>query len=152
MESDIGTTALIVIAITYVALFSWLAITGWARQRRLEREAFYRSETERRLVEKGEGVEQILRLHRETACARWLRRREGLKLGGLITAAIGAGVVIALRFIDTNGVSISSLGWIPLGVGAVVLIYAYALYPKDTDPREEDRTAGPAESKRNLDP
>ena len=122
--------AYVVVAAFWVALFCWATVVGWAIQRRKEREAYYRYETERRLVDKGGfSAEQLLRLRNEEERVRWLRRREGLKLGGLITAAAGVGIVVALRFIDTGDLLISAMGWIPLGIGVVLLLYTYVLYP-----------------------
>jgi len=122
--------AIVVVAVFWVALFCWMTVVGWAIQRRKEREAYYRHETEKRLVDKGEfSAEQFLILRNEEERVRWLRRREGLKLGGLITAAAGIGIVVALRFIDTGELSISAMGWIPLGIGVVLLLYTYVLYP-----------------------
>ena len=129
--SDI--VAFVVVAVFWAALFCWLTVVGWATQRRKEREAYYRHETEKRLVDKGEvSAEQLLRLRTEEERVRWLRRREGLKLGGLITTAAGIGIVVALRFVDTGELSISAIGWIPLGIGVVLLLYTYVLYPDFT--------------------
>ena len=129
--SDI--VAFAVVALFWAALFCWLTVVGWATQRRKEREAYYRHEVEKRLVDKGEvSAEQLLYFRTEEERIRWLRRREGLKLGGLITAAAGIGVVVALRFVDAGELSISPIGWIPLGVGVVLLLYAYVLYPDFT--------------------
>ena len=127
--------AILVVAVVWVAFFSWMAVVGWAIQRRKEREAYYRHETEKRLVDKGEvTAEQLLGLRSAEERVRWLRRREGLKLGGLITAAAGIGIVVGLRFVETAQFSASALGWIPLCVGLVILLYAYVLCPKDTKP------------------
>ena len=126
--------AIIAVAVIWVAFFSWMAVVGWAVQRRKEREAYYRHETEKRLVDKGEvSAEQLLGLRSAEERTGWLRRREGLKLGGLITFAAGIGIVVSLRFIDTGQLSLGPLGWIPLCVGFVLLLYAYLLYPKLTN-------------------
>lgn len=131
------TVSLLLVAVFWVAFFCWLTVIGWAIQRRKEREAYYRHETERRLVDKAEATaEEVVRLRNEEERARWLRRREGLKLGGLITGALGVGIVVSLRFIDTDRLAVSPIGWIPLVVGAVVLLYAYVLCPRFADPRE----------------
>ncbi|UCF32419.1 MAG: hypothetical protein JSV78_08780 [Phycisphaerales bacterium] len=119
------------VGLTWLAFFSWLAVVGWAIQRRKEREAFYRHETEKRLLEQGDAsAEQFLQLRREEERTRWLRRREGLKVGGLITGAIGLGILLGLRFVDTGALSFSAVGWIPLGIGLVLVLYAYVLYPE----------------------
>jgi hypothetical protein len=119
------------VAVTWLAFFSWLAVVGWAIQRRKEREAYYRHETEKKLLERGDAsAEQFLQLRREEERTRWLRRREGLKLGGLITTALGIGILVGLRFVDTGTLSLSAVGWIPLAIGLVLLLYAYVLYPE----------------------
>ena len=38
-------------------------------------------------------------------------------------------IVVGLRFVDTGDISISPMGWIPLGLGMVLLLYSYVLYP-----------------------
>ncbi len=126
-------TAMLVSGVVYVALFSWLAVVGWARQRRLEREACYRHETEKKLVESGQATtDQIFMFRVEEERNRWLRRREGLRLGGFITAALGVGLVVGLRFVDTNELAVSMIGWIPFSIGAVMLLYTFVLYPRFT--------------------
>ncbi len=128
-NSDI--VAFIVAGAFWVALFCWLTVVGWARNRRMEREAYYRHETERRLLERGDaGANEILRLRRAEARARWLRRREGLRLTGVITAVLGAGILVGLQFVDTGDPLLSGAGGIPLIIGSALLLYAYVLYPK----------------------
>lgn len=129
----VTTIALIVIAVIYVALFCWLAVVGWAKHRRMEREAYYRHETEKNLIEKGEeGAKQILRLRNEEERIRWLRRREGFRVGGVVTAALGIGILVGLQMIETGGYSLAGAGGFPLIIGAALLLYGYVLYPKYT--------------------
>ena len=126
--------AVIAVAVIWVALFCWLAVVGWAKHRRLEREAYYHHETEKRLLEKGDaGAAQILKLRNEEQRIRWLQRREGLKLGGLIVTALGTGILVGLQFIDTGGLSFAGAGWIPLIVGLALLLYVYVLHAKPTN-------------------
>lgn len=130
-EDATTTMALIAVAVIYVALFCWLAVVGWAKHRRLEREAYYRHETEKRLLEKGEaGARQILSLRNEEERTRWLRRREGFKVAGLITTALGAAILVSLQIIDTGEYSLAGAGGFPLIIGFTLLLYAYLLYPK----------------------
>ena len=104
-------TAILMVGVIWVAFFSWLAVTGWARQRRREREAFYRNETEKRLLDKGEATaEQILRVRNQEERVRWLQRREGLKLGGLITVAVGVGIIVALPMIEAGEQTLAGAG------------------------------------------
>jgi hypothetical protein len=142
----------VVIGVFYVALFSWLTMIDWARQRRMEREAYYRHETEKKLIETGEqSAELILSLRKEVEYARWLQRREGLKLGGLITTAIGVGIFAALRFIDTGGFSVEAIGLVPLAIGIVLLLYSYALYPRLTDQRGDRDRLPPGNERHGAD-
>ncbi|MHC4698272.1 MAG: hypothetical protein ACYTFA_16190 [Planctomycetota bacterium] len=128
VNSDIP--AFLLVGAVWTGFFSWMTVVGWAIQRRKEREAYYRHETEKRLVDKGEvSVEQLIELRREEDRTRWVRRCEGLKLGGLITTALGIGIVVCLPFLDPGEPSISTMGWIPIGIGVVLLLYAYVLYP-----------------------
>ena len=114
-----------------ILLLTLLAVVGWARQRRLEREAYYRHETEKRLVDTGQmTAEWIIKLRAEEERDRWRRRHEGLKLGGLIITALGATSIISLQLVEFVDHSYSALGLIPLGVGLVVLFYAYFLQPR----------------------
>jgi len=124
----------VVVAVFWVAFFSSVSVVGWAIQRRKEREAFYRYETEKRLVDKGEvSAEQLLGLRNEEERFRWLRRREGLKLGGVLTTALGIGLLAALQLVDTGELSLAGIGGIPLIIGVALLLYVYALYPSATE-------------------
>ena len=140
----------VMIGVVWIAFFTWLAVIGWAIQRRKERVAYYRQETEKKLIDKGTmTADQILRLRSEDERAQWLRRREGLRLGGLITAALGVGVLVCLEFIDTGEVSVTSIGWVPLAIGVVLLLYAYVLCPKFTEPDRDALPPSPSEQRDN---
>ena len=56
------------------------------------------------------------------------RRREGLKLGGIITAAAGLGISVFL--FGKPGPQIYSVGAIPVLIGAALLAYAFILAPR----------------------
>jgi uncharacterized membrane protein YeaQ/YmgE (transglycosylase-associated protein family) len=56
-------------------------------------------------------------------------RLETQRLGGLVLAAVGIGVMALLRGVATNDSAWLS-GLIPALVGAVVLIYSYGLAPR----------------------
>ena len=120
-------------AFVYLALFAWLTISGWARQRRKERESFYRHEVEKKIVEAGgASTEQLAELRRDEDHRRWTQRREGLKLAGLVVAALGAGLLVAMRFLNPDK-AIFHVAWIPIAIGGVILVYVYLLCPKSTD-------------------
>lgn len=120
--------------VSALSLFSWLSVTSYLRARRAERDAYYRNETVRRLTEsQGAGAEAAIKLVREEDRLGAARRIESVRLGGLITAAIGIGIMLFFAFIDqekeTMRVGIA-IGSIPILVGAALLLYAYVLAPK----------------------
>ncbi len=119
-------------AFVYFAMFAWLTISGWSRQRRKERESFYRHEVEKKIVEAG-GVttEQLAELRRDEDHRRWIQRREGLKLAGLIITALGIALLVAMRFLNEDK-PVYHVAWIPIAIGAVMLVYVYLLCPKST--------------------
>jgi uncharacterized membrane protein (GlpM family) len=57
------------------------------------------------------------------------RRLEGMKLGGLITAAVGVGVMVLLRGLDHDE-PVYLAGLIPLLIGLALLLYVLLLAPK----------------------
>ncbi len=114
-----------------IALFSFLAVTTWAEARRKEREAYYRSETLKKIAESSsEAARSAMELMREQEKNAVKRRLEGLKIGGLVTAAIGIGVMALLRgLVHDHPVYLAGL--IPLLIGMALLIYPFFLAPKE---------------------
>lgn len=105
-----------------VVLFAFLSVVGWAKEKRREREAFYRYEVQKKLVEQGGGASLLELMHSE-AEAKVRRRREGQILGGLITTVIGAsGIVVLYALVPVAGVW--TAGLIPLSIGLVILLFA----------------------------
>jgi peptidoglycan/LPS O-acetylase OafA/YrhL len=114
-----------------IALFSFLAIAYWSAQRRREREAYYKSETLKKIADSQAGGSAIELLHEQERYD-LRRRREGQKLGGLITAAVGVSLMIVIKATDRGDPDPSYLvGLIPLFIGAALLVYAYFLAPKE---------------------
>lgn len=111
-----------------IALFSFIAVATWSDNRRREREAYYKSELLKRVSEMQTGnAVAVLREEERNA----LRRRiEGNKLGGLITTAVGIGMMVfLLAFVPDRTVCL--VGLIPLLIGVALLAYSYILAPKD---------------------
>jgi hypothetical protein len=116
------------LAVAASGMWAFIAVVSWADIRRKEREAYYRHETMKKISEMpGESGLALLR-EDERSTAR--RRRENIKLGGLITSAVGVGLMIFLRAFDTQ-VAAYLVGLIPLLVGLALLTYSYVLAPKD---------------------
>lgn len=132
MEGEIiPVAALAVPVVGSIALFSFLGVASWSEARRKEREAYYRSETLKKIAEtSGEGAKSAMELLLEQDRIAARRRLEGIKLGGLITSAVGIGMMIFLRAMERVEPAYL-VGLLPLLVGAAMLIYVYAMAPKN---------------------
>ena len=118
-----------------IALFSFLAVAVWSGERRREREAYYRNEAIKKIAEAPGSAPSTsaMELLREEDRLSRRRRLEGHKLGGLITLAVGVGMVIFLKK-AMNGGDVEPgylVGVIPILIGVALLVYAYALAPRD---------------------
>ena len=112
--------------VMFVMLFSFLSVAVWVGSRRKERDAFYKSETLRRITEAGgEGAKAAIELMREDERLKEIKRREGLKIGGVINVALGIGAMIFLHALLGGSVYLSGL--IPGLIGVAMLVYVYAL-------------------------
>jgi len=115
-----------------IALFSFLAVASWSDARRREREAYYTSETLKKIADSsGEGAKAAIDLIQQQSRDVTMRRLEGLKIGGLVTAATGIGVMALLHGLVSEE-PVYLAGLIPLLVGAALLIYVFALAPRET--------------------
>lgn len=114
------------LAIGAIALFGiFLPITTWLEARRKEREAYYRSETMRRVTEaSGEGAKAAIEFMREEERLRLSRRREGLKIGGLVNVGVGIGLAAMLRTLLGPG-GPYMVGSIPFLIGVALLVYVF---------------------------
>jgi hypothetical protein len=115
------------LAVGAIALFSFISVATWSDNRRREREAYYKNETLRKLAEMPSS--DALTILREEEAIDFRKRQEGQRLGGLITAAVGIGVMAFLRTIGPDR-PVYMIGVIPLLVGFALLCYSYMLAPK----------------------
>ena len=116
-----------------IALFSFLAVASWSDARRKERETYYKSETLKKIAESsGEGAQAAIELMREQEQNAVKRRLEGMKLGGLITAVVGIGVMVLLHGLEHNE-PVYLAGLIPLLIGLALLIYSFLLAPREKE-------------------
>jgi hypothetical protein len=125
-----------------IAVFTFVAVAAWSDNRRKEREAYYRHETLRKLADTGgDSAESVLEVMRQEERARERRKLEGLKLGGLITAAVGAGVMVFLYYLAPEE-EVYLAGLIPLLIGVVMLIYVFFMAPSPDEslPIPRDKT------------
>lgn len=116
------------LAVAASGMWAFVAVVSWADIRRREREAYYRHETMKKISEMP--GESGLALLREDERNTTRRRQENIKLGGLITSAVGVGLIVFLRAIETREPAYL-VGLIPFLVGFALLIYSYVLAPKD---------------------
>ena len=114
-----------------VVIGSFLAVAIWAKNRRLEREAYYKNENLKKIAEaQGTSANAALEFLREQEKVRALRHREGLKLGGLVTIAVGLGFFLVLWATGPSRPAYFA-GLIPFLIGLALLAYVYILAPKE---------------------
>lgn len=123
--------AMLVPIVGSIALFSFLAVASWSDSRRKERESYYTSEALKKISESsGEASKSALEYLREQNRNAARRRVEGLKLGGLITTAVGIGTMIFLHAVAKDDPGAYLVGIIPLLIGLALLIYVFMMAPK----------------------
>jgi len=111
-----------------IALFVvFIPTVSWIDSRRKEREAFYKADTMRRISESSpDSAKAAIELLREQERAERLKKREGMKIGGLITLAVGIALVIFLRN-QPGDPGAYLVGLIPGMIGIAMLVYVYVL-------------------------
>ncbi len=116
-----------------VVLHSLIALARWANVSRRAKEAYYKNETLRKIAEsQGAGSSSVIEFLREEEKKAARRRIEGQKLGGLIAIAVGIGMMVFIRAVDSRDPQPAYLvGLIPLLIGVALLGYAYVLAPKE---------------------
>jgi len=115
--------------VMFISVFTFVTFAVWFGTRQKEREAFYKSETLRRITESsGEGAKAAIDLLREEERLKRIKAREGVKIGGVV--CIGAGVGLTALLLTLEGFGHGSpymVGLIPALVGVALLIYVYKL-------------------------
>jgi hypothetical protein len=113
-----------------IAGIAMVVLIVWFGERRKEKESLHRTELLRKIAEsQGDASQRVLEMIRQHDYQAQVRRREGLKLGGLITAAVGIGVTVSLAMLDRNKPT-WIIGVVPLLVGAALFVYVLYLAPK----------------------
>lgn len=118
------------LSIASIALFSFLAVAAWSGSRFAERDAYYKNESLKKIAESPEAAAalaiQYLR-DQETERRKYAARKQrgGIQLGGLITTAIGIGLMVFLKAIVHDAPGVYLAGLIPLLIGIALLVYAY---------------------------
>src|SRR5215470_1167693 len=121
-SNAVPVAAMFVPIIGSIALFSFLAVASWSDARRKEREAYYKSEMLKKLAEtSGDGTKAAIELLHSEERRAAIKRREGIKLGGLITLAVGLTLMVFLRAVATDDPGVFWVGLIPASIGAALL-------------------------------
>lgn len=117
------------LSVAAASLFTFVAVTVWAAERRKEREAYYHSEVLKKIAEtpeSGPAAQEYLRERQRLADR---NVRGGLRLAGLIVSAAGVGLMIFLSAVRDGPPQ--QVGAIPLLVGLAILTYGQFLAPRD---------------------
>ena len=110
------------LSIGSIALFTFLGVAAWTGTRARERELYYKNDLLKKIAESPEaGGAAALQYLREQHRMAQEKRRGGLQLGGLVTAAVGVGLMIFLLAMVHRPVFF--VGLIPLLIGAVLFFY-----------------------------
>jgi hypothetical protein len=126
-----GVAGMVLGAVGMVTVFSFIAVLSWVEGRRREREAFYRNDLLKQLAQQsGPAADRVTELLRDEERIAQDKAREGYKLGGVITTAVGIGLMVFLRMLVTEEEPVYLVGLIPLLVGVAMLFYVYALAPR----------------------
>lgn len=111
----------LVAIVSIASTFGFLSIFWWALQRRREREAYYRHEVLRRLIEGADAPADTINWLRESEAIEARRRRESVLLGALALCGAGAGTLVAAHRNLFDGFAIP--GWISLGTGLAMFVH-----------------------------
>jgi Flp pilus assembly protein TadB len=111
------------------SLFAFLAVAAYTESRRRERESYYKNDMLKKIAESQSSaaaatIEYLREEQQAIAARRIQKQREGYSLGGLVTAAVGIGLMVFLRAI-VHGESVYLVGMIPLLIGLALLAHVY---------------------------
>jgi hypothetical protein len=109
-----------------VALFTFVAVASWSEARKQERIALYRSELLKKLAEQpGDGARRVIDVLREEGTRRDVGRRRGLLLGGMVTMAVGLGLMVLLGSIRESEINLMAVGLIPFLIGTALVLFGW---------------------------
>jgi len=115
-------TPLAVIALTFLLI--------WPKYKGKALASFHRSELLRKIADsQGDAADKVLEMIRQEEAEAKIRRREGLKMGGLITAAAGLGVTAVLAVLVPDR-PVWVIGLIPFLIGIALVVYVLFMAPK----------------------
>lgn len=99
-------------------------------EQRKAKESLHRHELLRKIAEtQGDAAQRVLEMMREQEYEAKVRRHEGMKLGGLIAAAVGLALMAVLAMLNPHEPA-WIVGLIPFMVGTALFVYVTFLAPK----------------------
>lgn len=127
-HTDPAVALFVFLAIGAISLFTFLSVATWAGTQRAEREAFYKTEMLKRIVEIGGQADAALNFLREEDRIGMRKRVAAFKIAGLVNVGLSLGLMLFLRELMRNAIYL--VGTIPLFIGVALLVYTYLLSPK----------------------
>ena len=107
-----------------------IVLIVYFEEKRKAKQALYKNELLKKIADsQGDAADKIMEMIRQEELDIKIRRREGIKLGGLITAAAGLGAM-ALLFMLVPAQPVWIAGVVPLLIGLALFIYAQVLSPR----------------------
>ena len=122
-------TVVVIIVTALIGAFCMISVVVWAESRRKEREAFHQHQTYQKMLDSSSSADTVVAFIQDQA-DRQRRDQErekirGLKMGGVITAAVGVALTVFL-FGVAPGVPVYLMGLFPLGVGLAISYFGFS--------------------------
>lgn len=119
---------------TGVFLMLFLGFAIYLRQRRIERENFYRFELRKKAIEAGVSGDTLLQMQLQEERITQRRARATLRFGGVL--ALTAGLAMTAIAKETGHPDTMAIAFLPAVIGAGYLIYAQWFAPKGDEPKK----------------
>ena len=127
-------TLVVVIVTALIGAFSMISVIVWAESRRKERESFHQHQTYQKMLDSSSSADTVVAFiqDQEDRQRRDQEREKirGLRMGGVITAAVGVSLTAFLFFI-APGVPVYLVGLMVLGPGLVLCYFGFSASPAD---------------------
>ena len=120
--------AILIPIVMFISLFTFLAISSVADNRRKQDEARAKYEFLKKMAEGGNfDVEKYMEFEQVERRAWRERRIENLRLGGLILVGLGVALVAFFYAVADHDRRVATLGLIPAAVGAALFLAAWMM-------------------------
>ena len=113
---------LLVSLVAVGGVFAFVSVLVYSENRRKEREAFYRAEVHKRVLEQpGGGADQLRSLMLVEEAARARQTRDSIFTWGLVTTAVGIAMLILQR--GGGAWTLWKIGYVPLSAGIAMIVF-----------------------------